>query len=287
MSETLAELEKQAAEIKKKIDQIKSQSDPEVDRILEEMSRPGTYVKAGGSWIINPIGKYRQPTHRSVEFRGQWIIFYPNTIPTLMDWTSGGYENKEFKRRISCGDIKLYHKPTALMEYLKQQVNNLTTDDIGVLQQMIEHCQVDPTFTWDPGKMLKYKYTKLCTVIVSQFDGLVFKKTFEDDRNEYYVFRVVDLGDGSYMVRMTEIRSYFDGRRLPDIVENSLLTTIRLKTVDPSVLQDLAMAVKQYLGGTVLGSEYDIKKVCSSCKELVEMSLSKVVKTIEDAIKIK
>ena len=79
MSESLEELERQAAAINKQIAELKvAKGDDFVDSVIADLEKPCTYLEddwgCTKQFIINPVLKYRKASKRSVELFGKILV---------------------------------------------------------------------------------------------------------------------------------------------------------------------------------------------------------------------
>lgn len=293
MSESLEELERQAAEIQKKIAKMKSKSDEVIDAFFTELEQPGAYLKWGDSWIIHPRGKYRQETKKSVELSGQWFIpcpTYQNFIPTLMEWKSGGYAVKEFRDCIIGGTAKVYHKPGPIMAVVNKSIDSLT-DYSTAIESIANKCRKEPSFEWYWPNFNRLKHEQMIKRVIELFDGLIFKRQVRqaasDGYIEYYAFRVVCLEDSSYVIKCSKLHKWFnvtEGRDpLPELTECDLLNNIRLQPYDTEKSKEMCGLIKNRLCNAELATVDEWLAVAAEHRKSSEQ-LSELKETIRLAI---
>lgn len=293
MSESLEELERQAAEIQKKIAKMKSKSDEVIDAFFAELEQPGAYLKWCDSWIIHPRGKYRQETKKSVELSGQWFIpcpTYQNFIPTLMEWKSGGYAVKEFREMIIGGTAKVYHKPGPIMAVVNKSIDSLT-DYSTAIESIANKCRKEPSFEWYWPNFNRLKHEQMIKRVIELFDGLIFKRQVRQEASdgylEYYAFRVVCLEDSSYVIKCSKLHKWFnvtEGRDpLPELTECDLLNNIRLQPYDVEKSKEMCGLIKNRLCNAELATVDEWLAVAAEHRKSSEQ-LSELKETVRLAI---
>lgn len=292
MTESLEELEKKAAEIKRRIDVMKSKSDLVIDNFFEEMSKPGTYLHyhsgsgSSGEWVINPSGKYRKETKRSVILNGQWMVSWGHVVPCLESWNSGGYANEEFKRMIERGEFKLYHTPNKIMRILEKALSK-SSEHFDQIDRMADTCKSDVSFEWNWKETKKYCSSKYVKMVVDHFDGLVFKGHDSYNLwNNYFIFRVVDMGDGSFIIRCSRMSIYKDSSQLftPEYDEEVIFRTMRMCPFDKERASCIAKEIKELLNETELSSVDELRSIKSKYTGAIERHVAKLKDTVMDAV---
>lgn len=295
MSESLEELERQAAEINRKIAEIKATSDAAVDAFIDEIKQPGTYLKWGNSYIIEPSGGYRRANKKSVEFFGKELGFPVVGPPIIIDWSSGGEEVKSFKKNfLDNGHIQVFHDSTSLIERVERYAGrfNLPIDIIG---RFLPHIQKEPDVD-----IKKYKRSHLNTAIqtvVKKFNGLVVKLKSDrlwgtrdaDNEFEYLVFRVINLDDGSVYIkasRIVPVLQHYEGSQYISIDENVLdHPIVRVEPMDLQSVMDFYVDMKTQLKSAVSVVTYDeFKENFEKLKVAVDNDAKKFMNTFRKAI---
>lgn len=298
MTESLEELERQAAVINKKIAEIKATGDAAVDAFIEEIKQPGTYLKWGNSYIISPSGGYRRANKKSVQFSGKCICF-PNEgaagNPIIIDWSSGGEEVKGFKKNyLDNGYIQVFHEPSPLLETAESYVGyfNYPTD---IMERFLPHIRKETDV--DIKKFKKSRLNNAIKTVLEKFNGLVVKLKSDrcwgtgDDSNEfeYLVFRVVDLDDGSVYIKaslIAPVLQHYEGNQYIDIAENMLdHPNLRIEPMDVRSAKDLFADLKDHLKSAVSVVTYDeFKDNIEMLKATAEKDAGTFMKTIRKAI---
>jgi len=257
MSESLEELQRQAAEINKKIAEIKVKGDAVVDAFIDEIKQPGTYIKWGNTYIIKPSGGYRRANKKSVEFFGKEICFPMGGNPIIIDWSSSGEEVKSFRKNfLENGHIQVFHDPNPLIETAESYVGNFNRPS-DIMGRFLPHIQKEPDL--DIKKFKKTHLNNAIKTIVEKFNGLVIKLKSDrcwgtrdaDNEFEYLAFRVVNLDDGSVYIKASlfaPVLQHYEGNQYIDIVENVFdHPNLRIEPMDAQSAKKLVDELKDYL----------------------------------------
>jgi len=295
MTESLEELERQAAVINKKIAEIKATSDAAVDAFIEEIKQPGTYLKWGTSYIISPSGGYRRANKKSVQFFGKCICFPTKGNPIIIDWSSGGEEVKGFKKNyLDNGYIQVFHEPNPLLETAEGYAGcfNYPTD---IMERFLPHIRKETDV--DIKKFKKSRLDNAIKTVVEKFNGLVVKLKpdryhgTDDESNEfeYFVFRVVNVDDGSVYIKaslISPVLQHYNGNRYISIVESMLdHPNLRIEPMDLQSAKDLFVDLKDHLKSAVSVVTYDeFKDNIERLKAAAEKDAGTFMKTIRKAI---
>ena len=240
MSESLKELEQQAAAIQKRIAALKCHPDSVVGKFIDDLQVPGTYINFCGSWIINPKGKFRQATCKSVEFSGDCVMMGKFAVPYIMEWNSGGYDVKQLRRMIESGEVKLYNDPASIKAAMKKSIKLVESDET-IVELLLARCKDCPE-DYDHGCFLRKSKT-FVKYVLEHFDGLIFHcnenvagtTQFNDNLtlDHLALFRVIDMGDGSHVIKCSVI-SMYNNQWCMTLNESKICTSVRLKTgADP------------------------------------------------------
>ena len=295
MSESLEELQRQAAEINRKIAEIKATGDAVVDAFIEEIKQPGTYLKWGNSYIIKPSGGYRRANKKSVEFFGKEIYFPTEGNPIVIDWSSGGEEVKSFRKNcLENGHIQVFHDPNPLIETAESYVGNFNRSS-DIMGRFLPHIQKEPDL--DIKKFKKSHLNNAITTIVEKFNGLVIKLKSDrcwgtcdaDNEFEYLAFRVVNLDDGSVYIKASlfaPVLQHYEGNQYIDIVENIFdHPNLRIEPMDAQSAKKLVDDLKVYLRPAISVVSYgEFKENLEQLKISADNDAKKFMQTIRKAI---
>ena len=301
MSESLEELERQAAAINKKIAEIKATGDAAVDSVIADLQKPGTYLQDDWGctkhFIINPVLKYRKASKRSVEFFGKSLSGGDGQYPTLNDWSSGGYDLNSFRRMMKQKSYIVHHTPRAIIDYMGKLVKK-SGAGLEVLRYIVNsvaggpEAYDEPPQLWSAEEFRKATAKKLIPYVLERFDKLVFTRSpdqagYNKSEKVYYIFRVVDTGDGAALVKC--IRISFDLRFiedcLPRIEEDYMVRTIRYQPCDKSEDGKQWVAdIKRIVGESHLVKPCELIELVTSCDSRMAESCKKFTDTVKEAV---
>ena len=279
MSESIEELERQAADLKKRISALREKGDPYVEKVMAELEQPGTYLEDRDSYIhsffIRPTLKYRKVTKRSVEFSGKSLIGGNDLYPKFEDWTSCGYDLNTFHRKMELGAYVIHHNPRAIIDYMGKLIKASQTrlETIRYIVHSVASspdAYEEPKPLWTADEFKKATAKKLIPYVIENFDKLVFYRSIETDYDRsceswYYIFRVIDTGDGAALLKCMKISTNMRFREdwLPLVEENYMVRLIRYQ---PSIIDD---DVKQMLS--------EIKNITSDCHAVKPCKLTEMI----------
>lgn len=260
MTENVDELKKQAAALNKRIAELEAKGDPDLDAFIEDIKRPGTYMRWGKrDWIINLKGGYRKATKKSVLFSGDWVCFPRSGNPTIINnWSSCGYENAMFRQMLASGEVKVFHAPKDLLCQLKHHGNQFydAANTMELLKNFIDKTPLELTAE----QIRRMKFKAALDAILTKLNGRVFKadsgrqlytEGHKFDIYEYRVFRVTDFHDGSVHVKVTNISPVtldYQEHQYINICENLVdHADIRIDPLDTANATDMVNDVKELL----------------------------------------
>jgi hypothetical protein len=286
MSESIEELEKQAADLKKRISALREKGDPYVEKIMAELEQPGTYLEDRDSFmrrfIIRPMLKYRKVTKRSVEFYGQSLFGGKDHYPRFEYWSSGGYDLNMFHRKMEFKDYIIHHEPRAIIDYMGKLVKSAQAR-IETIRYLVNSVAStpdaydEPKPVWSADEFKKATAKQLLPYVLDNFDKLVFYRSIETNYNNshdvlYYVFRVIDTGDGAVLLKCVKISTDMRFREdwLPLVEENYMVRLVRYQPMPSSFDDD----VKQMLS--------EIKSITSECHVVKPSKLTEMVSELDE-----
>ena len=299
MTENVDELKKQAAAINKRIAELEAKGDPDLDAFIEDIKRPGTYLRWGKrDWIINPKGGYRKASKKSVQFSGDWVCFPKSGNPTIIDhWTSCGYENKLFRQMLESGEVKVFHNPKDLLCQLKHHGDQFyeAANIMELFKDFIDKTPLEVTAE----QIRRMRFKPALDAILTQLNGRVFKvengsRFYDDGRQfslyEYRVFRVTDFHDGSAHVKVTNISpvnlAYQENNYIgicENLVDNA---DIRIDPLDTTNATEMVNEVKELLKQATPVPYGEYCEMLAAMKKHAEKNAQEFTQAIRKAIVI-
>ena len=302
MSESLEELERQAAAINKKIAELKvANGDEFVDSVIADLEKPGTYLEndwgCTKQFIINPVLKYRKASKHSVEFFGKSLYGGDGQYPKLNDWSSGGYDLRTFRRMMKAKSYIVHHTPRAIIDYMGKLVKK-SGARLEVLRRIVNSVASgpdaydEPPQLWSAEEFKKATANKLIPYVLERFDKLVFylspdQACFNGREMVYYIFRVVDTGDGAALIKCIRISTDLSYRAelLPNIEEDYMVRTIRYQPFDKGEAGKQWVAdIKRIVGESHLVKPCKLCELVTSCDSCMAESSKKFTDTVKEAV---
>jgi hypothetical protein len=301
MSESLEELERQAAVINKKIAELKvAKGDDFVDSVIADLEKPGTYLEDDWGctkhFVINPVLKYRKASKRSVEFFGKSLYCGDGQYPKLNDWSSGGFDLNSFRRMMKAKSYIVHHTPRAIIDYMGKLVKQPSTK-LEVLRRIVNSVASgpdaydEPPQLWSAEEFKKATAKKLIPYVLERFDKLVFslspeQECFNGREKVYYIFRVVDTGDGAALIKCIRItESSIRAEWLPTIEEDYMVRTIRYQPFDKGEYGKQWVAdIKRIVGESHLVKPCKLTVLVTQCDSRMAEYSKKFTDTVKEAV---
>ena len=302
MSESVEELERQAAELHKRIAALKSEKGDEfVDSVIADLKKPGTYLEDDwGStklFIINPVLKYRKASKRSVEFFGKRLVGGESIYPTLNEWSSGGFDLNSFRRMMNTKSYIVHHTPRAIIDYMGKLVKK-SGAKLEVLRRIVNSVAScpdaydEPPQLWSAEEFKKATASKLIPYVMERFDKLVLSQSldrayYNGNEKVYYIFRVVDTGDGAAMIKCIKISNdlQFCGDCLPRIEEDYMVQMIRYQPIPKDdETKQLVAEIKSIVGECHPIKPCELNVLVTSCDSRMAESSKKFTDTVKEAV---
>lgn len=302
MSESLEELERQAAAINKKIAELKvAKGDDFVDSVIADLEKPGTYLEDDWGctklFIINPVLKYRKASKRSVEFFGKTLVGGEGLYPKLNAWSSGGFDLNTFRRMMNAKSYIVHHTPRAIIDYMGKLVKK-SGARLEMLRYIVNSVASSPDAydepppLWSAEEFKKATASKLIPYVLDRFDKLVLSQDldrayYNDSEKVYYIFRVVDTGDGAAMIKCIKISNdlRFCGDWFPKIEEDYMVQIVRYQpiTKDDETKQ-LVAEIKRIVGECHPVKPCELNVLVTSCGSRMTESSKKFTDTVKEAV---
>jgi hypothetical protein len=302
MKESVEELERQAAELHKRIAALKSEKGDEfVDSVIADLEKPGTYLEDDWGctkhFVINPVLKYRKASKRSVEFFGKRLVGGECLYPTLNEWSSGGYDLNSFRRMMNAKSYIVHHTPRAIIDYMGKLVKK-SGAGLEVLRRIVNSVASgpdaydEPPQLWSAEEFKNATASKLIPYVLERFDKLVLCQTFDrvyynGNEKVYYIFRVVDTGDGAAMIKCIKISNdlQFCGDWFPRIEEDYMVQMIRYQPIPKDdETKQLVAEIKRIVGECHPIKPCELNVLVTSCDSRMADSSKKFTDTVKEAV---
>ena len=299
MTESVDELKKQAAALNKRIAELEAKGDPDLDAFIEDIKRPGTYLRWGKlDWVINPKCSYRKATKRSVQVTGDWVLIHKGGTPTIIDnWSSCGYENKLFRQMLESGEVKVFHDPKNLLCQIKHHGDQFyeAVNTMELFKNFIDKTPIELTAE----QIRRMKFKPALDAILTQLNGRVFKvdsgrQLYTEGRKfdiyEYRVFRVTDFHDGSIHIKVTNISPVtldYQEHQYINICENLVdHADIRIDPIDTANATDMVNDVKELLKQATPVPYGEYCETLAAMKKNADKNAQEFIQTVRKAIVI-
>lgn len=302
MSESVEELKRQAAELNKRIAAMESEKgDDFVDSVIADLQKPGTYLEdemgCTKHFIINPVLKYRKASKRSVEFFGKSLSGGDGQYPKLNEWSSGGFDLKSFRRMMNEKSYIVHHTPRAIIDYMGKLVKK-SSARLEVLRYIVNsvaggpEAYDEPPQLWSAEEFRKATAKKLIPYVLERFDKLVLsllpeRSYYSNNDKVYFIFRVVDTGDGAALVKCIRISIDLSFRNdvLPLVEEDYMVRTIRYQPFDKSEDGKQWVAdIKRIVGDCNVVKPCELRELVTTCDSRMDESSKKFTDTVKEAV---
>lgn len=302
MSESLEELERQAAAINKQIAELKvAKGDDFVDSVIADLEKPCTYLEddwgCTKQFIINPVLKYRKASKRSVELFGKILVGGDGLYPKLNDWSSGGFDLNTFRRMMKAKSYIVHHTPRAIIDYMGKLVKK-SGAKLEVFRYIVNSVASgpdaydEPPQLWSADEFKKATVNKLIPYVMERFDKLVLSQSldrvyYNGNEKVYYIFRVVDTGDGAAMIKCIKISNdlRFCGDWFPRIEEDYMVQMVRYQPIpkDDETKQCVA-EIKRIVAESHLVKPCELNALVTSCGSRMAESSKKFTDAVKEAV---
>lgn len=204
----LSELEKQAKKLNEQIENLKG--DGFANKLVEDLSIPGTYIKWDDHWVVNVKATYHKKD-KSFIIKGTELCRGDSVYPWLQDEFHSNYALDCIRDDYERGHLKVYHNNPELILTVLDKGHRKYNGVINRLYQIAgsgrENAELPKPV--ELPKLDKMKHAEVALYAADHFDGACFKTVTDHSFSvvtEFYLFRVVDMGDNTRILKCTRIK---------------------------------------------------------------------------------
>lgn len=191
----------------------------------------------------------------------------------------------------------VHHTPRSIIDYMGKLVKKASAG-LEVLRYIVNsvasspEAYDEPPQLWSAEEFKKATASKLIPYVLERFDKLVLCQSidrayYNGNEKVYYIFRVVDTGDGAAMIKCIKISNdlQFCGDWFPRIEEDHMVQMIRYQPIHKDdETKQLVAEIKQIVGESHLVKPCELNVLVTSCGRRMTESSKKFTDAVKEAV---